>query len=169
MSWTIRLKRLRKGRRPDVPALLALDRALISGATRWRAERDDLCAKGGVVLRAVELQTGETSMLAVSPPSRGPEQTAAQRAHGEPRAALNRNGGEPHVAVAARYLHCEVERIDPRGVDNVVRVAVLGSQAKCEASLVPLPGYAMRWTPWFGPRMAAVKVEPASSSSVSYI
>jgi hypothetical protein len=26
----------------------------------------------------------------------------------------------------------------------------------------------VRWTPWFGPRMAAAKVEPASRSSVSY-
>ncbi len=47
------------------------------------------------------------------------------------------------MAVAARNLHCEVERVDPRGIDNVVRVAVLGSQAECKASLVGL-GYASR-------------------------
>ena len=39
-----------------------------------------------------------------------------------------------------------------------------GRCANSSASCAP----ALRWTPWFGPRMAAAKVEPASRSSVSY-
>jgi hypothetical protein len=38
---------------------------------------------------------------------------------------------------------------------------------KVEADEIHVLGK-LRWTPWFGPRMVAAKVEPASRSSVSY-